>query len=217
MNEFGIKEGINIKKEVEPKHILSYEKEIFDTREEFERKYLRDKYGKLDEITNHVSQGSLKFYNGMPLESGAFVQCVGVILESERAMCLTHVDPMGMWQSNIPKVRKYFEGEKTNLTILKGSKARADAEIVPTFKEIKVNTEGINIIDVPSGDGRWGTIFYPSKEGNEIITHYYLDDKKYVAEKYNIGKGIYDDDKNKKSQEFFESRDYMPKGFRKVQ
>lgn len=220
MKEFISKNSATIEnKDTATKYILSYEKEIFNSKRDFDKKYRIDKDNNFYQNTDEVGQGQIKFYQEKPLESEGFLECVGLILESERAMSLSHIDPFLGLDDKMPKINKYYKNEQTNVTILQGQKASFSNDLETILHKLKsVHIKDINIINISSTTSKWGVIFLPNKENNEIIVHYFSDDREtYIAEKYNIGKSIYDKDKNKESQKFFESRDYMPKGFREAQ
>ncbi len=205
------------KKETITNEVLSPIKElVFDTKAEYEEncpnKYLTHPY----EHCTTVSQGGVGIYEGKPLHSDGFTRCSGVILESARASMIIHVDTNDFWMSKIGKIKKYFEGEDTKVILVKGDlQWRAD-EIYYHLKEMKIPVIESKVIKVPSGTKYWWAMAYDPVEG-QVSVHTEIDHPKQKVLTFDTGKSNYNLESFKESQDFFESRDYMPKGFRQAQ
>ena len=195
---------------LEPKEII-----IFDTKEEYEKKGDPAMIEPWKHSTG-VSQGGFGLYEGKPLQSDGFTRCSAVILESSRSIGLIHVDPNDWWLSKSGKIKKYFENEVTKIILVEGDSAWRPEDIYFRLKQMNIPVNESRVIKVPSGVRYWWDLAYEPTTGT-LSVHCAPEQPKHTLFRYDTGASRYSVEENKKSQEFFESRDYMPKGFREAQ
>jgi hypothetical protein len=200
--------------EVIPKVIQPSKKTEYSTYEEFIKNCPYEALKKANEDVTIVGQGGFEIHDGKPLLSESFVECSGVIFESERALGMVHIDPNEFWQKKIPKIKKYFEGEPTKIILAKGDRAWRPDDINYWVKQMNIPLTESFILEIPSKQSRWKMVYDPTN--SHVYVHTSSGDVHAVLE-YNIGESTYSLQAHNESKNFFESRDYMPKGFRDME
>jgi hypothetical protein len=186
----------------------------YGSREEFIEKCPCKLLTNPQENTTIVPQGDFRLYEGKSFVSEGFVQCSGVVLESGRALGMMHLDSLDKWYRHLKKIEKYFAGESTKIILAKGDFEQRARHIYGYLKEKGVPIAESIVLDIPSKLPSWDMAYDPEK--SRVYVHV-TPDGVHTFFEYDIGPKLYSEKAHEESKEFFESRDYMPTGFREME
>ncbi|MFA5987203.1 MAG: hypothetical protein WC797_00945 [Candidatus Paceibacterota bacterium] len=161
----------------------------------------------------YFEQRGIQMFDGRPFESRGFVECHALLVESPKALSWSHVEPNGINGNQARVLKKFFSGlGPVQAVVVQGKAAFRPEDSWYHLGQMKIDCASKNVINAPVGvDGRWGIICNQAR--GKIFVAGRAKEGGYNVNEYSVS-SIFSEEENAKAQKLFESRDYMPLGFR---